>query len=170
MKINGFSKLLFVALLVLTGTISALPCRCVSASLNTYYRWADAVVTARVLSVSTNSEQNTTAKLEISDIWKKSLPKQIEVITGSTCAYNLQVDENHLLYLRTAPSGQFATMKCQGNLPLDKAQKSQNWLKRYGKKSRVEVSSIISPDFFEDNLVDSLFGNNDGFSESEIFD
>jgi hypothetical protein len=170
MKIKSFSKLLFVTFLVLTGTMTAVPCRCVSASLTTYYRWADAVVKAKVISVSTDSEQNTTAKLEISDIWKKSLPKQIEVITGSTCAYNLQVDENHLLYLRTAPSGQFSTMKCQGNFPLDKAQKSQNWLKKYGKKGSIEVSSIILPDFFEDNLVDSLFGNNAVYSESEIFD
>ena len=170
MKIKCFSKLLFIAFLVLTGTITALPCRCVSASLTTYYRWADAIVTAKVISVSTDSDQNTTAKLEISDTWKKSLPKQIEVITGSTCAYNLQVDENYLLYLRTAPSGQFSTTKCQGNFPLDKAQKSRNWLKKYGKKGRVELSSIIMPDYFEDNLIDSILGNNAVYSEPELFD
>lgn len=157
MKLNFFYKLLLGVFLVLTGTIAAFPCKCVPASLSKYYRRADAVVTAKVISVSTDSEQITTAQLEISQVWKKDLPKQIEVMTGSSCAYNFQVNEKHLLYLQSRSSGQFSTMKCQGNLPLDKSLKSQNWLKKYGKKANTGVSSILLPDYFADSLNNLFF-------------
>jgi len=159
MKIAVFSKSLLALFVVLTAAIAAFPCRCVPASLKTYYGRADAVVTAKVISVSTSAEgdQLTTAKLEVIDAWKKDLPRQIEVVTGSSCIYSFQAGEEHLLYLQNTPSGKFSTMRCQGNLPLDKAQKSLNWLKKNAKKSRADVSLIYLPDFFVEILSDFLF-------------
>ena len=143
----------------MAAAISVFPCRCVPASLQDYYGRADSVVTARVISVSTSTEGEklTTAKVEITDVWKKLLPGQIEVITGSSCLYNMQAGEKHLLYLQTASEGKYSTMQCQGNLPLKKAQKSLNWLKKYGKKSLAVFDSIYFPDFFEERLGDILF-------------
>jgi hypothetical protein len=159
MKITVYSKSILVLFVILTGAVSALPCSCVPASLKTYYRRADAVVTAKVISVSnsTEGEVTTTAKLEIIDVWKRGLPKQIEVMTGSSCAYDFQVGEKHLLYLQKSRADKFSTMQCQGNLSLNKAQKSLNWLKRYGRKSKAELALFYLPDLFEENLSDFLF-------------
>jgi hypothetical protein len=164
MKIAVCSKLILILFVVLTAAISAYPCRCVPASLRTYYRRAEAVVTAKVISVSTSVEGDrlTTAKLELIDVWKKALPKQIEVITGTSCVYNFQVGEKHLLYLQNAPAGKFSTMRCQGNLPLNKAQKSLNWLKRYGKKMSPALSSFFLQDLFEVRLSDFLLETETG--------
>jgi hypothetical protein len=164
MKIALYSKSILVLFVVLTAAVSAFPCRCVPATLKTYYKRADAVVTAKVISVSnsTEGEVTTTAKLEIINVWKRGLPKQIEVITGSSCAYDLQVGEEHLLYLQKTQADKFSTMRCQGNLPLNKSQKSLNWLKRYGKKSSAELSSVYLPDLFDERLSDFLFETETG--------
>ena len=162
MKIRFLSKLAVTLFLVLTATGTVFPCRCVNASLNAYYRRADAVVTAQVVSVSTDAAQNTTARLEISEAWKKALPSAVEVITGSTCAYEMQAGESHLLYLQAASAGQFSTMKCQGNLPSDQAGKSKNWLKRYGKKSSVARSADFLRDFYENDLTVFLLAGEAG--------
>jgi hypothetical protein len=159
MKRAIFSKTILALFVVLTAAVAAFPCRCVPASLQTYYKRADAVVTAKVLSVSTSTEgdQLTTVELEVIDAWKKDLPKEIKAITGSSCIYIFQVGEKHLLYLKNTPTDEFSTMRCQGNLPLNKAQKSLNWLKKYGKKSNAELSSVFLPDLFEERLSDFLF-------------
>jgi hypothetical protein len=159
MKITVYSKSILVLFVVLTAAVSASPCVCVPASPKTYYKRADAVVTAKVISVSnsTEGEVSTTAKLEIIDVWKRAVPKQIEVITGSSCEYDFQIGEKHLLYLQKTQTDKFSTMQCQGNLSLNKAQKSLNWLKRYGKKRKAELTSFYLRDFFEENLSDLLF-------------
>ena len=134
MKYNLFLSSL-VVLLVLAGTVAVFPCKCVPGSLSSYYRKADAVATATVIAVSTDAEQKITVKLSITDRWKRGLPEQIEVITDkSSCGYEVQLNEKYLLYLRVTSSGQFSTMKCQGNLDFDKSQKARTWLRRYGKK------------------------------------
>jgi hypothetical protein len=165
MKIAVYSKIILVIAVILTAAAAALPCSCVPATLKTYYKRADAVVTAKVISVSnsTEGEMTTTAKLEVIGVWKQRLPKQIEVISGSSCVYNFQVGEAHLLYLQKARADKFSTMNCQGNLPLDKAQKSLSWLKRYGKNVRTWLTSYYLPDFFEVRLSDFL-------SETEVGD
>jgi hypothetical protein len=165
MKNAVFSKSLLVLLVVLTATIAAFPCRCIQASLKTYYQRADAVVTAKVLSVSTSTEGDelTTVKLEIIDAWKKDLPKEIEVVTGTSCIYIFQTGEEHLLYLKNRTSNNFTTMRCWGNLPLDKSQRSLNWLKKYVKKSRAELSSVYLPDFFGELSGDFLFETGNWF-------
>jgi hypothetical protein len=159
MKIAVYAKSILVLFVVLTAAFAAFPCSCVPASLKTYYKRADAVVTAKVISVSnsTEGEVTTTAELDVIDVWKLGLPKQIEVMTGSSCAYDFQVGEKHLLYLQKTQADKFSTMQCQGNLSLNKAQKSLKWLKRYGKKSKAELTSFFLPDFFEENLSDFLF-------------
>jgi hypothetical protein len=165
MKIADYSKFILLVLVILTAAVAAFPCTCVSASLKTYYKRADAVVVAKVISVSnlTEGEVSITAKLEIIDAWKKMLPKQIEVISGSSCMYNFQVGEKHLLYLQKAEANRFSTIQCQGNLPFDKSRNSLNWLKRYGKKSRPKLSSsFYLTDFFDVRLSDFLFENETG--------
>ncbi|HEY0458477.1 MAG TPA: hypothetical protein VGC97_04945 [Pyrinomonadaceae bacterium] len=169
MKFAVYSKLILVLLVLLTAAVAAFPCRCVPASLKTYYQRADAVVTAKVISVSTSTEGErlTTANLEILDAWKTDLPKQIEVITGSSCVYSFQTGEKHLLYLQKTPADKFSTMRCQGNLPLNKSQKSLNWLKKYGKKNRAELTSYFLPDFFEVQFRDFLFETADWFQTDD---
>jgi hypothetical protein len=159
MKIAVYSRSILVLFVVLAAAVPAFPCSCAPASLRTYYKRAAAIVTAKVISVSnsTEGEVTTTAQLEVIDVWKRGLPKQIEVITGSSCAYDFQVGEKHLLYLQKTQADKFSTMKCQGNLSLDKAEKSLKWLKRYGKKSKAELTSFLLPDFWELNLSDLLF-------------
>jgi hypothetical protein len=159
MKIAVYSKLILVLVVILTSAAAALPCSCVPATLKTYYKRADAVVAAKVISVSNSAqgEVTTTAKLEVIDVWKQRLPKQIEVISGSSCVYDFKAGEEHLLYLQKAQADRFSTMKCQGNLPLDKARKSLNWLKRYGKKFRTSLTLYHLQDFFDVRLSDFLF-------------
>jgi hypothetical protein len=159
MKIAVHSKSILVLFVVLAAAVSAFPCSCAPASLKTFYKRADAVVTAKVISVSnsTEGEVTTTAQLEVIDVWKRGLPKQIEVMTGSSCAYDFRGGEKHLLYLQKTQANKFSTMQCQGNLSLNKAQKSLKWLKRYGKKGKAELTSFLLPDFWEENLSDLLF-------------
>jgi hypothetical protein len=156
MRSNFFTPTL-VLFLVLAGTVSVLPCKCVPSSLSSYYRRADAVVTGTVISVSTDDAKNITAKLGVSERWKRALPAQIDVITeNSSCAYDLQVDGKYLLYLKAMPSGKFSTMQCQGNIVFDKSQKARNWLRRYGKMGKVEFNSVLFPNIFENSLTDVL--------------
>ncbi len=154
MKHNLFLSSL-AAFLVLAGTVAVFPCKCVPGSLSTYYRRADAVAVATVIAVSTDAEQKITAKLSITDRWKRDLPNQIEVITDkSSCGYDLQLNEKHLLYLREMSSGQFSTMKCQGNLDFDKSQKARTWLRRYGKKGQTKISSVFFPYLIENSILE----------------
>jgi len=111
------------------------------------------VVIAKVLSVATDNDQNVTANLEVSDSWKRNLDNNVKVITGSSCAYDLHVNERHLLYLLDAPSGNFSTMRCQGNLAWGKSQSARKWLNRYGRRSKVELSLLFIPEYFDDDLT-----------------
>ena len=153
------AKFLLCPLLILGGTVAVFPCKCVPGSLRTYYRRADAVVVAKVVSVATDKDQNVTAKLEVLESWKRNSADNIDVITGSSCAYDFQVNEKHVLYLRNAPSGNFSTMRCQGNLAWRKSQSARTWLNRYGKKSKVELSLLFLPEYLDDDLF-GLFLNN----------
>lgn len=144
-----------VAFLVLAGTVAVYPCKCVPGSLSSYYRRADAVVVATVTAVSTDSEHTITTQLNITDRWKRALPTQIEVVTDkSSCGYNLEPNEKHLLYLKVMSSGQFSTMQCQGNLSFAKSQKARNWLKKNGKKGNTLISSAFFPYLTENNLFE----------------
>jgi hypothetical protein len=143
------------AFLVLAGTVAVYPCKCVPGSLSSYYRRADAVVVATVTAVATDAEQTITTKLSITDNWKRALPTQIEVVTDkSSCGYNLEPNEKHLLYLKFMPSGQFSTMQCQGNLDFAKSQKARTWLKKNGKKGVTLTSSAFFPYLTEDRLLE----------------
>lgn len=156
-----------VAFLVLAGTVAVFPCKCVPGSLSSYYRRADAVAVATVTDVSTDAEQTITAKLSIADHWKRNLPTEIEVITDkSSCGYEFQPKEKYLLYLTVTPSGQFGTMKCQGNLDFSKSKKARTWLRKYGKKGQTKISSVFFPYVIEDSLVDIFEERVDGCPRS----
>ncbi|MBC7900883.1 MAG: hypothetical protein H7070_12620 [Saprospiraceae bacterium] len=144
------------------GTSVAFACRCQSASLRTYYNRADVVVVAKVSSVSTDARQMTTAKLAVSNVWKKDMTGQIEAITGSSCAFDFKEDGEYLVYLRATPDGKMSTMQCQGNLPFNRAGKAKTWLKRYGKIGIAASGSFVGDNFFVPGYTDLFWANTFG--------
>jgi hypothetical protein len=146
-------SLMFCLFCVTLAAPAVFACRCVPQSLATYYQRADAIAVAKIITVSTGSNSDLIANVEVSDTWKRDIPVQIEVETGTTCIYDLQAGETHLLYLRSASNGRFSTIRCQGNLPLGKSQKALLWLKRHGaKKAVADIGMRTHTDFAADFL------------------
>ena len=112
-------------------------CRCAGfISPAVAYQRADVVLWGKVLAVKgdINTEQGAIAKISVLKLWKKSVGKEVEVLTRTTCAYDFKIGDEYLLFLnKTADIKFFTTGICSGNLQITNAEKAFNWLKLHAK-------------------------------------
>jgi hypothetical protein len=141
-NVMSFSLLL----LGLLAPARALACRCTEPkSVGAAYRNAQAVVVTRVLEVhATPSGDGLTAVLSVSRAWKKDLPTQLTIVSGTTCKYVLEPNLEYLLYLSHDPkmlegrdNETYTTGICLGNKPLQQASNAVQWLRKHGRASAI---------------------------------
>jgi len=123
-------------MLLLTFPSNTLACRCItSVSPEIAYQQADAVIQGTVVSIGGDfyREGGATAKIQVLKAWKKDVHGLLDVSTATTCAYDFQVGDEILLYLKLSEDGKhYTTRKCVGNLPICKAKESLKWLEQNG--------------------------------------
>jgi hypothetical protein len=133
--------LLASALLLLPATF-ALACRCPdSLSPEQAYRQADAVVQARVLSVTgdINGKAGASVRLRTLKVWKRGVARDLDVATRTTCAYEFNVGTEYLIYLRkSGREASYSTKKCEGNLRIAEATEALQWLAQHGSLADVQ--------------------------------
>jgi hypothetical protein len=124
----------------------ALACRCTEPkSVDAAYQAARAVIVARVLEVQAAPHvDGFTAVLSVSQAWKKDVPNQLTIQSGTTCRYGLESNHEYLLYLTHDPKmlggrddKTYTTGICLGNKPLPEASKTVRWLQKHGRASAV---------------------------------
>jgi hypothetical protein len=107
-----------MALFITTGQAQA--CRCKQPeNAMTAFSEADLVVLGKVESITgdlaTNQGQTVQFGAEIT--WKHAPEKNLQINNRSTCAVDLEVGQNYLLFLRKRPGRTgFRANKCFGNL------------------------------------------------------
>ena len=142
------AKVLRISVFVLAVMLPApaLACRCTEPkSVRGAYQKARAVVVARVLEVHGESRlDGLTAVLSVSQAWKKDVPPQLTIVSGTTCRYDLEPNRDYLLYLTHDPKmlggrddETYTTGICLGNKPLAEAKKAVEWLQKNGRASAV---------------------------------
>ena len=122
---------------------SAHACRCVEpVPPASAYRHASAVVKARVVDVQVNAaEQSATARLTVSQHWKRGTAAEIDVFTDSNCAYPFEVGREYVLFLlKDRPLPGYVSARCMGNQPVEgtRADAVLRWLRQRG-----EVKSAV---------------------------
>ncbi len=102
------------------------------------YKRAEAVVVAKVSNVSPNPKiDGFTVILQISEVWKASLPRLITVETGTDCRYPFEQGKEYLVVVLKVASG-YTTGRCLGNRPVADAQPAIQWLNTKGTRGTVQ--------------------------------
>jgi hypothetical protein len=117
----------------------AAACRCKEpAQISGPYSRALAVVRAKVSMVTPNPKiDGFTVILQVSEVWKTSLPQMITVETGTDCRYPFEEGKEYLVVVLKVPSG-YTTGRCLGNRPAAEAKRAIEWLNAKGVKGQVQ--------------------------------
>ena len=136
-----FYKQTCLIMLLLGLPAVSLACRCPdSISPTTAYQQADIVLLGKVMAVEGDiNREGATARISVSEVWKKKIQHEVSVSTATTCAFEFKLNEEYLLYLRESPDGKhYTTKKCVGNLPISEAGDVLNKLKHQGTPMEIE--------------------------------
>jgi hypothetical protein len=135
-----------IAVFGLTLATSALACRCLEPkSPQRAYDHAKAVVIAEVIDVRPDPRgDGFAASIAVMQAWKEDLPARLDVLSATTCKFDLQPHGKYLLYLthdpkmmRGASEETFTTGLCLGNKPLAAAPEIVRWLRIHGRGSSI---------------------------------
>lgn len=137
-----FVASLLVAVAVAEGMVVAPTvhaCRCLEpSSAASAYKAADVVALGKVVSVTAQPEAERTAiTLHVTEAWKADLPRSIQIVTGTTCAFPFERDGRYLLFLLRGSDSRFVTERCMGNRALAQAHAFRAWLEKHGKVAKV---------------------------------
>ena len=120
---------------------SAYACRCVAPTHISAYTDADIVVKAVVKDVIiTPSGEGSTGILEVSQSWKSDSPVRLAVSSLTNCSFPWEKDKEYVLYLIMDSTGLYSTGRCLGNISIDDAKQTLEWLKNNGKSETVITS------------------------------
>ena len=136
-----FYKWVCLGILLLGLPVVSFACRCPdSISPTTAYRQADIVLLGKVMAVEGDiNREGATARISVSEVWKKKIQHEINVSTATTCAFEFKLHEEYLLYLHVSPDGEhYTTKKCVGNLPISEAKDALDRLKHQGTAMEIE--------------------------------
>lgn len=141
-----FVTSLFVAVAVVEGMAvvpAAHACRCLEpTSAASAYKAADVVALGKVVSVTPQREaERTEITLHVTEAWKADLPRSIQIVTGTPCAFPFARDGRYLLFLLRGSENRFVTERCMGNRDLAHAHAFRAWLEKHGKVGKVRAET-----------------------------
>ncbi len=131
--------LLAAAIILLLAPSAAVACRCKEPTeIAGSYKRSVAVVRAKVSNVTPNPKiDGLTVILQVSDVWKTSLPQMITVQTGTDCRFPFEEGGEYLVVLLKMQDG-YTTGRCLGNRPIQEAKGAMEWLNSKGVRGRVQ--------------------------------
>jgi len=109
-------KMVISTVLMLSlAPLAAEACRCKSRTLDEAVSLADFVALARVERKEMLSSSEMRIDLTVLESFKGHIEKPLSVMSTSTCMYDVEAGEEHLLFIRDDPNFGLHTDICSGN-------------------------------------------------------
>ena len=123
-------------------------CRCKIPSTTWAYKRAEMVLIVKVTKVEKLDEDAQAVEVTASEAWKQNAPTTLKILAGGkVCGYFFEEGKDYIVYLKRNGSGEWTTANCVGNKVIDDpqfplftemARQDKIWLKKNGKKSKLE--------------------------------
>lgn len=131
---------------VITCATQSYACRCAGdLTLDEAYENVDVVLlgTATTISGSPFQKGGAEIKIDVTKVWKCSVPKEIKIFSSTSCAFNFKTGEQYLLYLnKDKAADYYVTSSCYGNVSISEAGGKLNWLKNNAEPGLVIEKSV----------------------------